>query len=146
MRTFSIFALLATVLCASSSAEVITNGVAISDAHKAMIAAGYKQTGLDMIARNHLKEELQFWDVDQGVLIVAYSTVSKRIVGLTFFLSDERPKATRKTFDLEVGSFDTTTGVMTIKMKKGEQNVPATGRQPIRSMTNSTSAATGSRR
>jgi hypothetical protein len=42
-------------------------------------------------------------------------------VGLTFFLCDERPKATRKTFDLEVASFDTTTGVMAIKMKKGEQ-------------------------
>jgi hypothetical protein len=121
MRTFTIFALLATLVCASSSAEVITNGLAVSDARKAMVAAGYKQTGLDMIARNHPKEDLQFWGVDQGVLIVAYSTASQRIVGLTFFLCDERPKATRKTFDLEVASFDTTTGVMAIKMKKGEQ-------------------------
>ena len=53
MRTFTIFALLATLVCASSSAEVITNGLAVSDARKAMVAAGYKQTGLDMIARNH---------------------------------------------------------------------------------------------
>lgn len=146
MRTFSIFALLATLLCSCSSAEVITNGLAISDARKAMAAAGYKQTGLEMIARNHPKEELQFWDVDQGVLIVAYSTVSQRIVGLTFFLCDERPKSKRKTFDLEVASFDTTSGVMTIKMKKGEPDGAANGSQPIRAETNRASSEAGSPR
>ncbi len=146
MRAFTKFALLAILLRASSSAEVITNGLAISDARKGMVAAGYKQTGLDMIARNHPMEDLQFWGVDQGVLIVAYSTASQRIVGLTFSLCDERPKATRKSFDLEVASFHTTTGVMTIKMKKGGQDGPANGSQPIRAETNSTSSAAGSRR
>ena len=120
MKLLSIFAILTTLLCVSSSAEVITCNLGISDARKAMVTAGYKQTTLEMMARNYPKEELECWDVDQGVLIAVYSSSTKRIIELSFYLSDDRPKDTRKTFDLKVASFNTTTGVMTINIKKIE--------------------------
>jgi len=130
MKAFSIFALFATLLSASSSAEVITNGLAISDARKAMVASGYKQTGLEMIARHYPKEDLQFWGIDEGVLIARYSTASQRIVGLSFFLCDERPKAIRKTFDFEVASFDTTSKALMLKIEKRERPAAANDSQP----------------
>jgi len=106
--------------CASASADVITNGLSIEGARKAMEAAGYKQTGLDVLPSNP-NRSLQFWSVGQGVFTIAYSKDSKAITSLGFMLSDERPKAFRKTFDLDVTSFDTRTGLMTIRAAKGEQ-------------------------
>jgi hypothetical protein len=133
------------VACASASADVITNGLSIDAARKAIEAAGYKQTYLDM-APNNPNNSLQFWGVGQGVLIIVYSKTSKAITGMGFLLTDERPKAFRKTFDLEVTSFDSHAGLMTIKANKGEQDSAANGSQPVRSGTNSTSSAAGSRR
>lgn len=84
-----------------------------------MTSAGYTKTGLDMMPRAGL--DLQFWQVGQGVLIVSHSKTSQKIVGLTYWFADERPKATRQTFEFEVASFGTSTGTMTIRTKKGEQ-------------------------
>jgi hypothetical protein len=119
MRPLLLLAFLGNLLCASSSAEVITNGVPVVNAGKWMEAGGYKLTNLAVAPRN-ANEDLQLWHVDQGVLIFTYSSVSKRIVRASFSLSDERPKSTRKEFSFEVTSFNTTTGLMTIKTTKGE--------------------------
>src|SRR5438105_324970 len=71
------------LLCATSSAEVITNGLSMSEAQNMMEAAHYNQTGLDMAA-NNLSEDLRFWDVDQGVLIFRFSKRTGRILGMTW--------------------------------------------------------------
>jgi|ERR1022692_163999 hypothetical protein len=145
MRLLLLLAFLGNLLCASSSAEVITNGLPMVVTGKSMEAAGYKKTQLATAPRIP-NEDLQFWHVDQGVLIFTYSSVSKRIVGLSYILSDERPRATRKTFSFDVTSFDTTTGLMTIRTTKGEPDGAANGSQPSRPDTNRTSQAAGSRR
>ena len=79
------------VSCVCVSAEVLTNGLSITAASSAMQKAGYTKTGLEMMP--HPGEDLQFWDVGQGVLIVGYSKASQKIVGLTFWFADERPEA-----------------------------------------------------
>jgi hypothetical protein len=109
-----------------------------------MQKAGYVKTGLQMMP--HTGEDLQFWEVGEGVLIIRYSKASLKIVGMTFSLADARPKALRKEFYFDVASFDTTTGTMTIHTKKGEPDGAANGSQPVHSETNSTSAAAGSGR
>jgi len=130
---------------ASASAAVITKEMTISEAYKAMKAAGWIETGLDMLAPL-VNESLQSWSVDQGVLILRYSTTSNQIVSLSFHVSDERPKATRKTFDFEVTSFDTTSGLLTIKTAKGKPREPAEEKLQPRSQTYRTSSVAGSGR
>lgn len=130
---------------ASASAAGITKEMTISEASKAMKAAGYTETGLDMLAPL-ANESLQFWSVDQGVLILRYSKTSNQIVSLSFHLSDERPKATRKTFDFPVTSFDTTSGSLTIKTAKAGRPEPANGSQRLRSETNRASSVADSAR
>ncbi len=129
-------------LVSSAYADIITNGLSITAARKAMESAGYKWTRLEMLPTD-FKNNLQFWRVDQGVLIMVYSTNSTAIIDIEFFLSDERPKAFRKTFDFDVTSFDSHTGLMTIRTRKGEPGGAENGSQPIRSETNRTSSATG---
>jgi hypothetical protein len=134
-------------ICASASAEIITNGLSLSVAGRVMESAGYKQTGLDMLpvsSNNDL--QLQYWRVGEGLLIIEYSQTSKAVLGLEFFLCDERPKAFRKTFDFEVTSFDAQSGLMTIKAHKGEPGGPANRSQPVRPETNATLQANGPRR
>ena len=133
------------VLLSSSPAfaQVVTNGQPITIARKALEAAGYRQTGLDMLP-NKPSEDLQCWSVGQGVLIIGYSKTSEAITGLGFFLSDERPKAFRKTFDFEVSSFDTATGLMVIRTERGEQDGPANRSQPVGPKTNRKPSAAGS--
>jgi len=113
-------------------------------ASSAMQKAGYSKTGLDMMPP--AGEGLEFWHVGQGVLIVSYSESSRKIVGLTFWFADERPKATRQTFELDVASFNTGTGLMAVRTRKGEPVGAANGSQPFRSGTNTTSSVAGSRR
>jgi hypothetical protein len=76
-------------------------------------------------SRPDSEEDLQFWTVAEGVLIVTYSKVSQKITRMTFWLADERAKAFRRTFELSVTSFDTGSGAMTIRTKKGESNSSA---------------------
>lgn len=99
--------------CVCASAEVLTNGLSMTVASNAMQKAGYKKTGLEMVP--HPGEVLEFWQIGDGVLIASYSETPQKIVGLAFWFADERPKATRRTFELDVASFDTDTGVMTIR-------------------------------
>jgi len=105
--------------CLSVAAEVITNGLPITDVIKTMKKSGYTETGLAMMARPGSGLGLRSWGVGEGVLIVNYSTASQKISGMTFWLADDRPKATRQTFEFDVASFDTQSGVMTIRTKKG---------------------------
>ena len=91
-------------------------------------------------------EDLQFWEVGEGVLLIRYSKASLKVVGMTFNVAEAQPKALRKDFYFDVASFDTSTGTMTIHTKKGEQDGAANGSQPIGSETNRTSSAAGSRR
>src|SRR5688572_17910931 len=119
------------ISCTSLSANIITNGLAITDAATAMKRAGYIETELAMMPARD--EALQFWVVGEGVLIINHSIKSKKVAGLTFWLSDERPRAYAKTFALGVASFDTKSGVMIVQTRKGEPDGAANGSQPIRS-------------
>lgn len=105
--------------CPPASSDVLKNGHSIQDAINAMNAAGYGTTVLEMgpPARD---EELHFWKVDQGVLIINYSKTTDEIVALNFWFADERPKALRKTFAFNVIAFDTDTGEMTIRTNKSK--------------------------
>jgi len=105
------------MLLVPAMAGVITDGISILDARSAMEAAGYKQTGLDMLSAKE-DEDLQFWAVDRGVLIIQYSKVAHKIVDLSFYFADERPKATRTTFEIQVTSFDPGSGVMIVRTAK----------------------------
>lgn len=86
----------------------------------AMKKGGYKETGLEMMAKPGSGLDLRFWSVGEGVLILSYSKSSQKISRMTYWFADERPKATRQTFDFDVTAFDTVTGRMTIRTRKGE--------------------------
>ena len=68
-----------------------------------MEAAHYKQTGLDMAAEKP-NEDLRFWDIDQGVLILRFSKGTGRVLGMTYFLCDERPKVNLITAQVRRGT------------------------------------------
>jgi hypothetical protein len=121
MKPSILLAFLWLAVCSSAVAEVITNGAPIDVARKAMAAAAFKRTGLDLVAKNP-DEEFLCWGVDEGVLVIGYYRTTRVISGLWLQLSDERPKSTRKTFQFDVVSFDTHTGLMTIRTRKGEQD------------------------
>jgi len=124
MNLLATYGVLGLLLCATASADVITNGLSMSDVQKAMEAAHYRQTRLDITA-DKLSEDLQFWDVDQGVLILRFTRGTSLVLGMTYFLCDERPKALRKTFQFEVLSFDSGTGAMTIKPSTNQLITPS---------------------
>jgi hypothetical protein len=102
---------------AQASAEVITKGFKFADAEKALTKAKYTKTGLDMETTGD-NSALDFWTVDEGVLIILYSTTTGLVESISFMVMDERPKATRKIFDFSVASFDTETGTLTLNTKK----------------------------
>jgi len=116
------------VFCACGSAATRTNALAVAAGSSALTGVGYAKTGLEMMPR--AGEYLEFWQVDQGVMIVSYSNASQKIVGLAFWFADERPKALRRTFEFDVASFDTSTGMMTIRTKIGEQGAAGASAQP----------------
>lgn len=118
MRLSLFFGLFWCIVSASSSAATITNGFPVVVAHRAMEQGRYKSTRLEMVSRDPA-EDYEFWHVDQGYLIFTFSKVSGRIVRTSYVLFDERPKDVRKTFRLEVISFDPSTGVMTFAARKG---------------------------
>jgi len=129
------------VCCLSASAEVLTNGLPMTTASTAMQKAGYVKTGLDMLPRPGSGEELRFWGVGPGVLIVRCSRSSQKITGMTFWLADEHSKALRRTFELDVMSFDTSSGALVIRTKKGGPEGSANRSQPVGQLTNPTSSA-----
>ena len=127
-RLLFLFGFVWLVSCVCVSAEVLTNDLSMTVASSAMQKAGYAKTGLDMMLR--AGEDLQFWRVDRGVLIVSCATASRKIVRMTFWYADERPKGTRQTFEFDVESFDTGTGLMTIRTRKSEDGA-ANGSLPV---------------
>ena len=82
-----------------------------------MSAAEYPETGLAMRSRVP-GTRLYFWGVDEGVLIVTSSLRTRRVVKLTYWLSDGRPKFTAKTFSFSVESFDPQSGRMVLSTKR----------------------------
>ena len=135
MRSDQLYAILISfILVASTQAAQLTTGTDISEATQAMKEAGYSKSGLDMGSRNR-DHRLAYWSVDEGILIVVYSLKTKSIIGISYWFSDERPKASRKTFQLDVKNFDTKTGAMVIQTKKpkrkqGAAHKPATNVKP----------------
>ena len=104
-----------------AGADAVTSGMAIADANVAMQKAGYEDNGgLAMVAAKG--QELQFWNVGEGTLIANYSKASQKIIALSYWFSDGRAKADRKTFDFHVTSFDPETGTMTIRIKAEAKN------------------------
>jgi hypothetical protein len=76
--------------------------------------SGYLETGLDMTPGNGT--DLKMWTVGEGVLIFAFSQKDRKVVSISYFLCDERPKALRKTFELSVTEFDPKTREMQVKL------------------------------
>ena len=105
-------------------AEILAEGLNIETAIKEMSAAGYKETRLDMESIDQ-ENRIKFWGVAKGVLIATYSTKTKEVICLSYWLTDERPKAFRKEFDFSVVSFDTETGLMKIQTRKSPKEEPA---------------------
>lgn len=58
--------------------------------------------------------DLKMWQVGDGVLIAVHSDETKKILHLSYSMSDERPKSTRKTFNMSVKSFNPTSGEMLV--------------------------------
>lgn len=118
-RQIAVAILLLAVACAKVNAGegLIVPGSDIGAVSTSMAASGYKETGLDMLAMQK-DADLKFWSVGQGVLIAVYSTANKKVLSLSYSLSDERPKATRRTFDLVVKEFDPKSGEMKIAGKE----------------------------
>jgi hypothetical protein len=100
----------------------IKEGSNIDEVKKAMKLSGYKECQLAMLARER-KQDLAFWLVDEGTLIVRYSLDTKKILGITYWMCDERDRSSRMEFNLKAKAFDTTTGVLTLQLNqpKGEQ-------------------------
>ena len=65
---------------------------------------------LDMMPTNG--SGLKMWQVSDGIVIAVYSEESRNIINLSYFLADERPKSTRKTFSIPVKSFSPITREM----------------------------------
>jgi hypothetical protein len=92
MKQLLLFGFLCIVSWLPASAEVLKEGLPITSANGAMKVAGYTTTGLDMQPERGSGATLQFWKVDSGVLVAAYSTTTGEIIDLMFWLPDETPK------------------------------------------------------
>ncbi len=115
-RFLIVLAAFATMLT-QAAAELITAGTTLAEARKALAAAGHTKNGLDMgITPSDLA--LDFWTVDEGILVIAYSPATGLIAGLSFTVMDERPKSTRKEFNFSAVSFDTATGTLVLTTRR----------------------------
>lgn len=92
-------------------------GSNLDEVRNAMNHSGYKECQLAMAARER-NQELAFWHVDEGTLIVRYSVKTKKILNITYWMCDERDRSSRKEFNLEAKTFDTATGVLTLQLKR----------------------------
>jgi hypothetical protein len=124
MKAFQIS--LAFILCATSRvfAEPFSIGSDIDKAITEMKAKNYDNSGLDMGTVDQ-SNDLQFWQIDDGVLIAVYSKKDRKIKSLTFWFADDRGKSKRQEFRLSVISFDPETGVMTLQTKKSKKEEAA---------------------
>jgi hypothetical protein len=108
--------LVSLILVGASHAIEIKNGMKITDATKAMKDARYRASGLSLDPIDP-DDEFSFWSVDGGVLTVTYSLTTKKIVRISYSLSDWQSKASTE-FTLSVKSFDLGSGSMVIQTKK----------------------------
>ncbi len=118
---------IATFICVASSAfaDPIKIGSGIDKAIADMRAKGYDESALAMGPADE-STDLQFWGIDDGVLIAVYSKNNRTIKSMLYWFADERGVGDRKEFRLSVLEFDPDTGVMTLQTKKkeGEQAAP----------------------
>jgi hypothetical protein len=117
MKHFLITLAALAAMIAPAGAELIIPGTTITQAQKALAAARYTKNGLEMsVTPSDLA--MDFWTVDEGILIVIYSPATGLIAALSFTIMDERPKSTRKEFSFGADSFDTATGKLVLSTKK----------------------------
>ena len=112
--------LLLVLLCPGLRADEvgpIRPGQDIAQVARAMKESGYQETALAMLPKEK-GSELKMWEVGEGVLIISFSTKEKKVTKLSYFFCDERPKATRKTFEFSVTEFNPRTGEMKLRVKK----------------------------
>lgn len=100
-----------------ASAGEIRVGAGIDAVMEAMRQARYTRTQLEMLVTRESNSNIVMWSVDRGALIVVYSTETRIVSGLSFFVCDDRPKAMRMEWDFTVRAFDPETGIMTIATK-----------------------------
>ena len=75
-------------------------------------------------------QDVLFWSVGQGTLIVEHSKATDEVAGLRFLLQDgQRPKGDRQMFVLDVIAFDTDTGEMTIRTRKSNASAEPDSRE-----------------
>jgi hypothetical protein len=116
MKAFSSVGVLL-IFASLAHAHVIEKGAEIEQVASEMKAANYRPTGRDstLVFPQQDPQDWKLWSVDGGALIVTYSTVTKKISGITYVVNDERPKGSRKEFYFAVTRFDIKTGEMVIQ-------------------------------
>ena len=110
--------LLLVLLCHGLRAEEVGSimpGQDVVQVARAMKESGYRETAIAMMPKEK-GSELKMWEVGEGVLIVSFSTKEKKVTNLSYFFCDERPKATRKTFEFPVTEFHPRTGEMKLRL------------------------------
>jgi len=98
--------------------NLIKPGHNINDVSKVMQESGYQETRLDMAPPNK-DTDMKMWtvdEVDKGVMIVAFTTKDKKVLDISYFLCDERPKGSRKNFYFHVTEFYPKTREMQIRL------------------------------
>lgn len=70
----------------------------------------------------------KFYKVDEGILIVTYLKSDRRVKQMSYYLSSGGDKSSRKTFFLNVTSFNPKTGEMRVML---EVNKKAAGRHRL---------------
>ena len=95
---------------------VIKEGANIDEVNATLKLGGYKETALDMETKNR-ENRLIFWVLDDGVMITGYSTKTKKITSMSYMLSTGGFKAYRKTFYMDMVSYDTESRMLILKLK-----------------------------
>ena len=81
----TIILLISTFIPITLLGNVIEKGADVTEASRALFAAGYKENGLDIVSPNR-DERLMFWSLEKGTLIVVSSKETKKIVGVSYYL------------------------------------------------------------
>ena len=87
----------------------------INQVSKRMAEAGYKETDLQRGAGSK-QNELRFWDLDPGVLMVVYSKKSGEVFSVTYLLENEGPKSERWSVEFKVIEFNPVSREMKLKL------------------------------
>jgi len=123
------FALLLTCLfvncahlrAADENDTTVRIGQNINFASKLLAHLGQGDAMLDLMPG--LKSELKMWPLGDGILIASYSVEKGEILGLTYWLADERPKSTRKVFTINILSYNPITGELKASIPNAQQKI-----------------------